>query len=79
MDNPYALNLVQGKYRCTKGHEWEGAYIGAPFSISFSTPTGEKKIAGLCLVCLYAFADVLLKDIGRVSVVSDDKRGSDES
>lgn len=60
------------KYRCTKGHAWEGTFLGnGNFHIDFSMPGGEQRvIKDLCLVCLHAKFEELLKDVGRVSQVS---------
>lgn len=66
------LNLEKKKYRCTKGHTWEGSFVGGPGqSFYFSLPTGEQRqIKGLCLICLLDRAEELLKDVGRVEVIS---------
>lgn len=72
MEEELTLNIAKKKYRCTKGHEWEGSFLcNGNFKIDFSLPTGEQRaIRDLCVICLLDRAEELLKDVGRVSELS---------
>ena len=57
------------KYRCSKGHEWEGGgnlFLEGGVSLDLSVGKYECRIDNLCPVCLFELIKRVLKDVGRV-------------